>query len=67
MQDKTMTDERHVDFLERYRLEGALAEMTAQRDKWREIAERLYNATFEYDHSVMRNAIALYEEMPDGQ
>lgn len=62
MQDRTMTDERHIDFLERYRLENALAKMTAERDKWRDIAERFYNATFEYDQSVMRSAITLYEE-----
>lgn len=64
MQGRTVSTEAHSDFLERYRLENALAAMTAERDKWRDIAERLYNATFEYDQSVMRNAIAAYEEMP---
>lgn len=67
MQSKDMTDERHADFLERYRLESALAKMTVERNQWRDIAERFYNATFEYDQSVMRRAIAAYEEMPSGQ
>lgn len=64
MQDKTMIDEAHSDFLERYRLESALAKMTVERNQWRDIAERFYNATFEYDQSVMRRVIADYEEMP---
>lgn len=41
-----------------------IEQLTHERDKWREIAERFYNATFEYDQSVMRRVIADYEEMP---
>lgn len=33
---------------------------------WREIAERLYNATMESDYQVMVRAIKAYEEAVDG-
>jgi len=34
----------------------------AERDKWREIAERLYNASQETDYSLMVKASRAYEE-----
>lgn len=37
-------------------------ETRAQRDKWQDIAERLYNATMEADYTVMMRAVKAYEE-----
>lgn len=37
-----------------------------ERDKWRDIAERLYNATMEDDYRVMTRAIKAYEEAVNG-
>ena len=34
----------------------------SERDRWREIAERLYNATMEADYTVMMRAAKAYEE-----
>ena len=39
--------------------------LTAERDKWRAIAERLYNATQETDYTIMMRAVKAYEEACD--
>jgi hypothetical protein len=36
--------------------------LTAERDKWRDIAERLYNATHESDYTIMMRAARAYEQ-----
>jgi hypothetical protein len=38
------------------------AELRFERDMWREIAERFYNATHEADYTVMMRAVKHYEE-----
>lgn len=38
-----------------------------ERDMWRNIAERLYNATMETDYSVMMRAARAYEEAASGR
>lgn len=40
-------------------------EWKAEAEKWRAIAERLYNATQEIDYSIMMRAIKAYEEACD--
>jgi hypothetical protein len=39
--------------------------LTAERDKWRAIAERLYNATQETDYTILMRAVKAYEEACD--
>jgi hypothetical protein len=39
--------------------------LTADRDKWRDIAQRLYNATQETDYTIMMRAAKAYEEACD--
>lgn len=38
------------------------AELRTERDKWRDIAERFYNATQEVDYTVMMRVVKSYEE-----
>lgn len=40
-------------------------EWKAEAEKWRAIAERLYNATQEIDYSIMMRAVRAYEEACD--
>jgi hypothetical protein len=42
-----------------------LDELTAERDKWRAVAERLYNATHEADYTATMRAAKAYEEACD--
>jgi hypothetical protein len=42
-----------------------LAAVSAERDKWRDIAERLYNATQETDYTILMRAVKAYEEACD--
>ena len=39
--------------------------LSAERDKWRDIAERLYNATQETDYTIMMRAVKAYEAACD--
>jgi hypothetical protein len=39
--------------------------IVAERDKWRAIAERLYNATQETDYTILMRAVKAYEEACD--
>jgi len=39
--------------------------LSAERDKWRDIAERLYNATQETDYTILMRAVKAYEEACD--
>lgn len=43
------------------------ADLRFERDMWREIAERFYNATQEVDYTVMMRAVKAYEEACDGE
>jgi hypothetical protein len=36
--------------------------LSAERDKWRDIAERLYNATHESDYTITMRAARAYEQ-----
>jgi hypothetical protein len=42
-----------------------LAAVSAERDKWRDIAERLYNATQETDYTILMRAVKAYEAACD--
>lgn len=39
--------------------------LRAERDQWKEIADRLYSATHESDYTIMMRACRAYEEMQD--
>lgn len=44
-----------------------LHRLQEERDKWQDIAERLYNASQETDYSIMVKASKAYEEAASGR